>query len=165
MLLLKEDEIRDYIKKNGTDSINWEFTSSCAGMSEDFIREFKYNVHWDLISAYQKLSEDFISEFKDMVNWSYVSAYQKLSEDFIREFKDKVYWNNSLSNELLLECKKYIKRFIHNSADFFIFMTSTTENYWVYSLYKNGIIDQDTKIDDFLDSTINVEKINKYVFL
>ena len=77
----------------GTYHRNWDSLSKHRGLTEEFIRGFKYEVDWFSISAYQRLSEGFIREFKNWVNWCLISQYQRLSDEFIEEFEDKVYMN------------------------------------------------------------------------
>lgn len=84
-------------------------------LSEEFIREFRYDVDWDVVSSsYEHLSQDFIREFKDRlrfdgvskthifkkmkdleefadeVNWDNISRYQTIEENFIRKWSEKL---------------------------------------------------------------------------
>ena len=88
------------------DDVNWCNISHNKNLSENFIREFQYEVEWHNISIRQKLSEDFIREFKDKIYWYYISEFHKLSEDFIREFQDKVDWF------YISKCQKLSENFI-----------------------------------------------------
>ena len=85
----------DVITSDINNYVDWTYISRSpeSNLSEDFMREFKYNIDWSYALIHQKMSENFIREHKDFVNWCSISKYQKLSEDFIREFADKVDWN------------------------------------------------------------------------
>ena len=80
-------EWQDFIDRHNGD---WDWISRLQNLSEDFIREFKYDVNWQWISAYQTFSEEFIRYFQEYVYWEQISRQQKLSEDFIREFQNKL---------------------------------------------------------------------------
>ena len=99
-----EEEQLDYLNQElGTNyyslyEVEWDDISKNTILSEDFIREFRYEfdeVGWGYISIYQKLSEDFIREFKDDVDWCFISQYQQLSDEFKEEFKHKMIFENT----------------------------------------------------------------------
>lgn len=72
-------------------------------LSEEFIREFKYDLDWNWISRFQRLSESFIEEHKDLVDWMCISFSQALSEPFIEKYKDKLSWMWISGNQKLSE--------------------------------------------------------------
>ena len=97
-------EVKEIAKYNGfkfcskrhfIKNVYWYSTSSC-GLSENFIREFKYAIDWSRLLSTQKLSESLIEEHTILIDqyafWGQVSAYQTLSEDFIRKYQDRIDW-------------------------------------------------------------------------
>ena len=73
-------------------------------LSEDFIREFQYNVNWKNISYCIKLSEDFIREFQDNIYWNDIAKYPDLSKDFKKEFEDKLkFWIYDSDESMMFE--------------------------------------------------------------
>lgn len=129
--LFKEFDIQE--KESSLTGVDWEYFSSRKGLSEEFIREFQYNLNWTQISYYQEISEDFIYEFQDKVDWGYISFRQILSENFIKNFTDKVNWDNISSKQLM--------------SDGFIHENSNKINFTVYFNYQK----------------VNFEIIKKYI--
>jgi hypothetical protein len=110
-------------------------------LSEDFIKNNKYNVDWNMVSFYQELSEDFIFEHKGFVNWfnifdtkklsmpfikkaifflqeskqniycGRISLKQNLTEEFMEEFRYDLYWDYICQNRSIVLSDKIITKF------------------------------------------------------
>lgn len=88
-----EKEIREEIRKKGTNGVSWGRISGEGDISESFIREYATKIKWQYLVFNQQLSNDFVREFKHkFIDWTTISRGRQFSEQFIEEMRDKINW-------------------------------------------------------------------------
>lgn len=65
--------------------ISWYQISCHKYLSENFIREYQYEIYWDYISTHQNLSEEFIREFQNRLTLDWMLEDKKISQKLYNE--------------------------------------------------------------------------------
>ena len=112
---VSESDLEKYIQSTN-DTINWEFISMYATLSEDFMRKYQNKLNWSYLSICQIMSEEFIDEFSDKVDWKYIVSCQHLSQSFVKNHMDKIspYLNDFVANPHISESFAKDLRTIYN---------------------------------------------------
>ena len=198
----REDIIHRYIKGNTpeTDKTRmgrnivlqqmWFDLTKHHKFSEQFLREFQYNINWDWVSKeYKHLSFDFIREMKDKiqfqfiiahnqfnakklnemknyVDWGWVSKYQNLNEQFIRRNSDKIDVNEMLNGNHFGRPKKlkFSDKFVDEIKDIF----ADVDHILLEDMFVNGYqmtIKQLNKFVNKHNGEVNWELISRSQYL
>ena len=115
------DEFSDYLE--------WNAIVTHQRLSEELILKYGDVIDWRLVSGSQILSEEFITENSEDLDWTELCYRQIMSDDFIIEQQNNIDWvslldscaigcRKPLSENVLLECNKHLKRYSDNSKQF-----------------------------------------------
>ena len=68
------------------DNEDWFNISESYKLTDEFIREFKYDILWKVLFSKQVLSDEFLIEIQDTINWTDYFIYASSSFAIMKKF-------------------------------------------------------------------------------